>query len=152
MSDIEIIKEEPRTLIGIRRKVNVQDLAGFFAEVLPKVFKWVNEKGITPASAPMAMWCSMDMESGIADTHAGFFVAAGAEGEGEITAGPTVGGEVLKLVHQGGYDSMGKSWGRAYAHANELGRKPGPGWEIYIDDPEAVDVEKLRTEIYLPVE
>jgi effector-binding domain-containing protein len=152
MSDIELIQQAPRHFVGIRRKVHTSELATFFAEVLPKVFGWASQNDISPASAPMAVWCGMDMESGIADTHAGCFVEDAVEGEGEITAGMTAGGDVLALVHRGGYDTMGQSWMRVFEHAKELGRRPGAGWEIYVDDPTTVDASELRTEIYLPVE
>ncbi len=151
MTEIQLIRETPRHFIGIRRKVDVKVLKDFYTEVFPKVMQWVSSQGITPASAPMSVWCEMDMETGIADTHAGVFVAEQVQGEGEITAGTTPGGEVLKLVHTGGYDAMGKSWMRVYGHAKELGKTPGAGWEIYVDDPGQVDTENLKTEIYLPV-
>ena len=151
MSEIELTQQSPRHFVGIRRKVHTSELAAFFSEALPKVMGWIHEKGIAPASAPMAMWCAMDMETGIADTHAGCFVKTEVEGEGEITAGVSSGGDVLKLVHRGGYDTMGQSWGRVFAHAGELGRRPGAGWEIYVDDPGKVEPDDLRTEIYLPV-
>ena len=151
MSEIELTEQPPRHFVGIRRKVHTSELPGFFAEVLPTVMNWLAEQGIAPASAPMAMWCAMDMESGLADTHAGCFVERGVDGDGEITPGVTSGGEILKLVHQGSYDTMGRSWGRVYGRAKELGRRPGTGWEIYVDDPGEVEAEELRTEIYLPV-
>lgn len=152
MSDVALIQQAPRHFLGIRRQVHTSELPGFFAEALPKVMSWMQREGIAPASAPMAMWCGMDMESGVADTHAGCFVEGEVEGEGEITLGVTAGGDVLTLVHQGGYDTMGQSWGRVYGRAKELGRRPKAGWEIYVDDPEEVEAEVLRTEIYLPVE
>ena len=152
MSEVELTQQSTRPFVGIRRKVHTSELPGFFAEVLPKVMTWVKGKGITPASAPMTMWCDMDMESGIADTHAGCFVDSEVEGDGEITPGVTSGGDVLKLVHRGSYDTMGQSWSRVYERAKELGRQPGAGWEVYVDDPGDVEADALRTEIYLPVE
>lgn len=152
MSEIELTQQAPRHFVGIRRKVHTSDLAGFFAEALPKVMSWVHGNGISPASRPMAVWCEMDMESGIADTHAGCFVEHAVEGDGDISPGITSGGDVLKLVHRGSYDAMGQSWMRVFEHARELGRRPGAGWEIYIDDPTEVEADALRTEIYLPVE
>lgn len=152
MSEVELTQQSPRHFVGIRRKVHISELPGFFAEVFPKVMSWVQAKGIAPASAPMSVWCEMDMESGIADTHAGCFVASEVEGEGEFTTGVTASGDVLKLVHRGSYDTMGRSWGRVYEHAKGLGRQPGAGWEIYVDDPGKVEADALRTEIYLPVE
>lgn len=152
MSEIELTQQSPRHFVGIRRKVHTSELAAFFGEVLPKVMGWVHRNGISPTSAPMAVWCEMDMESGVADTHAGCFVEDAVEGDGEISPGVTSGGDVLKLVHRGGYDTMGQSWMRVFARAKELGRRTGAGWEIYIDDPTAVEADALRTEIYLPVE
>lgn len=58
---------------------------------------------------------------------------------------------MLTLTHVGGYAGMGQSWQRVFAKAAELGRTPGAGWEVYVDDPQAVDEAALRTEIYLPV-
>ena len=152
MSEIELTQQSPRHFVGIRRKVHVSELAAFYSEVFPKVMRWLHEKEIAPTSMPMSVWCAMDMESGIADTHAGCFVESALEGEGEIRPGITSSGDVLKLVHRGGYDTMGQSWGRVFAHAQELGRRPGEGWEIYVDDPSQVEVNELRTEIYLPVD
>jgi effector-binding domain-containing protein len=152
MSKIERTEQSPRHFVGIRRKVPTAELPGFFAEAFPKVMRWLAERDIAPVSAPMSMWCGMDMESGIADTHAGCFVEGEVEGEGEITPGVTAGGDVLKLVHRGPYDTMGRSWGAVYEHAKSLGRTPGAGWEIYVDDPEAVAADQLRTEIYLPLD
>ena len=142
---------EPRPLVGVRRTLPTTELAAFFAEALPKAMSWVSSKSIAPASAPMAMWCAMDMASGIADCHAGCFVHDTVEGEGDITAGMTQGGDVLTLTHTGSYDTIGRSWMAAYRRASELGREPGPGWEIYIDDPGHTPAERLRTLIHLPL-
>lgn len=151
MSEVELTQQSTRHFVGIRRKVHTSELPAFYTEVFPKVTKWMATNGITPASMPMTLWCGMDMESGIADAHAGCFVESAVEGEGEITPGETSGGDVLRLVHRGSYATMGQAWGRVYGHAAELGRQPGAGWEIYVDDPGEVEADALRTEIYLPV-
>ena len=151
MSDIELTQVEPRPFLGVRRTVHHTKMQEYFSEVLPLMFHWLNEHGIAPASAPMAVWHGMDRETGMCDAQAGFFTAGPVEGEGEVTAGTTAGGDVLKLVHVGPYDKMGQSWGRVFQRAGELGRAPGAGWEIYIDDPGEVAPDKLRTEIYLPI-
>jgi effector-binding domain-containing protein len=151
VEEIELVKRAPRHLVGVRRKVPVSDLAAFFAEAFPKVMAWVQSQGVQPTSMPMAMWCAMDMETGVADVQAGCFVPHALEGEGEITPAQSAGGEMLTLTHVGGYASMGGSWKRVFARAGELGRRPGAGWEIYVDDPQSVEEAALRTEIYLPL-
>mmetsp|Transcript_12853 Transcript_12853/g.40774 ORF Transcript_12853/g.40774 Transcript_12853/m.40774 type:complete len:153 (-) Transcript_12853:184-642(-) len=143
---------ETRHFVGIRRKVPTAELEPFFAEALPKVMDWLEAKKIAPASMPMAMWCAMDMETGIADCHAGCFVEGPVEGEGEITPGQTAAGDALLVTHTGPHATVGQSWMAVYKHAAELGRTPGAGWEIYIDDPRDTPESELRTQIHLPVQ
>ncbi len=151
MSDITLTTQSPRTFVGVRRELHVNDLPAFYAEVFGKVMGWLGQNGIAPASMPMSMWCGMDMETGVADCHAGCFVDGEVEGEGEITVGHTPGGEVFTVTNVGPYSTVGQSWQRIYAHAAAQGRTPGAGWEIYVDDPTEVPEAELRTEIYLPV-
>jgi len=150
--DIQLVQEPPRPLVGVRRQVPVTELPAYFAEVLPKVMRWVQSQGVQPASMPMAMWCAMDMDSGIADCHAGCLVAHAVQGEGEITPGTTAGGDVLVTTHKGPYDTVGQSWQAVYKRAAELGRTPGAGYEIYVDDPTDTPAAELRTEIHLPLQ
>ena len=149
MSEIEEVTLEPRRLVGVRREVNVKELQPYFAEVLPKVMRWVSESGLTATSMPIAVWHAMDPSTGIADVQAGCFVAEDVHADGEITSASTPGGEALKVVHVGSYANMNVSWGRVYARAKELGRTTGIGFEIYVDDPAQVDESTLRTEIFL---
>lgn len=151
MSDIQLTQLDPRPFVGVRRTVPVTELGAFFSEALPATMGWLARKGIAPASMPMAMWVAMDMETGIADCHAGAFVSEAVEGEGDITPGTTSGGDVLVVTHTGPYDTVGQSWMAVYQRAAELGRTPGAGWEIYIDDPTNTPPAELRTRIHLPV-
>lgn len=151
MSTLQLMSLDARPFVGVRREVPVTELATFFAEVLPKVMAWVAGKGLEPASRPMAMWCAMDMETGIADCHAGCFLHEAVDGEGEITAGVAPACEALVTTHSGPYDSVGQSWMAAYAEAKALGRAPGAGWEIYVDDPADTPAAELRTRIHLPL-
>jgi len=148
---IERITLSPRTYVGIRRKVPVTELQGYFSEVLPRVMRWVTESGLEPASAPMARWHAMDPQTGVADVQAGCFVAEPVPDDGDITCDTTPAGEALRLTHVGSYDDMKRSWGALFRHASDQGLTPGAGWEIYVDDPSKTDPETMRTEITLPV-
>lgn len=151
MADIQLTQLAPRPFVGMRRTLPVTDLAGFFAEALPATMGWLAAKGIPPASMPMAMWVAMDMETGVADCHAGAFVTEPLEGEGDITPGTTAGGDALVVTHTGPYDTVGQTWMAVYQRAAELGRTPGAGWEIYLDDPGTTPAAELRTRIHLPL-
>lgn len=151
MSEITLTHLEPRHVVGVRREVPVQALGAFFAEALPRVAAWVEANGVARTSMPCAVWWAMDRETGIADCQAGCFVGRPVEGDGEIQAGVTAGGEALTVIHTGPYDTVGRSWQAVYARAAELGREPGAGWEIYLDDPADTPADALRTHIHLPL-
>lgn len=151
MPDIHLKRLEARHFVGMRRTLPVTDLGPFFAEALPATMGWLAAKGIAPASRPMAVWVSMDMEAGIAVCHAGCFVAEAVQAEGEMTPGETTAGEALVVTHVGPYPTVGRSWMALYARAKELGRAPGSGWEIYESDPGDTPAAELRTRIHLPL-
>lgn len=149
--EIRLEQVEPQHFAGVRRQVPVSELGPFFGEALPKVMGWLAQKGVPPASMPAAVWWAMDMESGVADCQSGCFVADAVEGEDDITGGVTAGGDVLTVQHTGPYDTVGQTWMAVYRRAAELGRTPGPGWEVYVDDPGDTAPEALRTQIFLPI-
>jgi effector-binding domain-containing protein len=151
MTDISLTHESPRPLLGIRRTVPLAELGAFFAEALPAVAKHLAERGLAPASPPMAVWWSMDMAAQVADCQAGFQLPEPTDGAGDITADHTAGGDVLVAVHRGPYDTVGTTWQALHAHAAGLGRTPGAGWELYVDDPGDTPAAELRTALHLPL-
>ncbi len=151
MSEVELIQAEPRSFVGLRHNLRFTALGPFLSDALPKTLAWLRAKGIPPASPPMAMWSSEEVESGVGDCHAGYFVAEAQADDGLITGGKTAGGDVLRIEHKGPYTTVGPSWQRLTQRAVMLGRNPGFGWEIYLDDPSEVAAEELRTLIYLPL-
>lgn len=146
-----LARVQPCPLVGVRRQIPVAALAPFFGEVFPRVMGWVQSRGVVPATPPMAVWYAMDPESGVADCLGGVFLAEPAVGEGEVVAAESAGGDVLVTTHTGPYSSVPASWRALYSRAAALGRTPGLGWEVYVDDPEVTPAERLRTAIYLSV-
>jgi effector-binding domain-containing protein len=94
----------------------------------------------------------MDDQAGTFDTEPAVFVATSIEGEGDIHVGETAGGEALVTTHIGPYATLGQSWGAILGYAAQLKRQvSGSPWEVYLDDPQAVAAESLRTELYVPL-
>ena len=61
-------------------------------------------------------------------------------------------GRALQMMHVGPYDQVEKSYTQLGTRAEELGyRIKGPGHEIYVNDPNRVAPEKLKTIVRLPI-
>ncbi len=71
---------------------------------------------------------------------------------GEVAGSELPSGRAAVLVHQGPYGRLGDSWGRMEELMAERHLLSAAcGWEHYIDDPETVPPEELRTELVHPI-
>ncbi|MCG8556073.1 MAG: GyrI-like domain-containing protein [Proteobacteria bacterium] len=144
---------DPQYYVGIRRVAKQQDLKAAYAEILPRVFHWLNERGVTATSPPLTVYHFVNQETGDFDVQPGFLVAEAMQGEGDIGCGQTAGGEVLCATHVGPYTGLAETWQALFAHAKTI-RRPvtRSSWEIYMSNPDKVAPEKLRTDIFVPID
>lgn len=119
--------------------------AGFGA-----VYSFIAAQGITPESAPMAVYWTMP-EGGRMAFHCGFQVSAAdaATASGPVEAGALPNESALHTTHVGPYDRLNQTHGAVWKHAEDQGLTTTmPVWEIYIDDPGETAEETLRTLVY----
>lgn len=71
---------------------------------------------------------------------------------GNIGTSALPGGAVAMVVHQGPYKTLGAAHQHLLNWIHEQGRQEAEGpWESYVDDPNIVDKDQLRTGIYWPI-
>ena len=114
-----------------------------------QAYGFIQSAGIDALSAPISVYTEMPSAKMV--FRCGFFVTEedAVKAEGEIKADQIPACKALHALHVGPYMNMKDTHGAIWAHAKASGLSSTmPVWEVYIDDPEKVEPEKLQTEIY----
>lgn len=136
------------TTAVIRGVIPVTELVGFFDRSFPRLAAVLGEQGITPTGAAFARYFGPPGEQ--ADLEVGFPTDGTVTDTGDVRAGSLPSGRAARLVHAGGYDTLGASWERLGAWVAEQGLTPGGDlWEVYVTEPDPeMDPADLRTELH----
>lgn len=103
-----------------------------------------------PSGPPFVAYHNADMQD--LDLEIGLPFANPLEGEGEVEAGTIPASLAVETIHVGPYDDIGAAYEALRAWMKENGRVPaGPAYEHYVDDPDDVAPDELRTRIVWPI-
>ncbi len=130
-----------------------KNISAIYASAYQKIIAEMQKQGLDFAGAPLSITTFFDIETGDVKFNPAIPVNSdNTKSEGQIKAGKTYEGKVLKATHIGPYDTVDKTYTKMqeYMKANGL-EENGDSWEEYIDDPEKVSADKLKTYIYYPV-
>jgi effector-binding domain-containing protein len=129
-----------------------QELVNFFDRPFSSVAGVLSDQDIAIESPAFARYHRPPAED--VDLEVGFVTARAVRPVGEVRAGSLPGGRVARLVHQGGYDQLGASWGRLGSWIDAQGLTPGRDlWEVYVTQPSPeMDPATLRTELNWSIE
>jgi effector-binding domain-containing protein len=130
--------------------ITAKEIGDAMASGFGEVFGFVQGKGITPLSMPMAVYMEMPTSNQMA-FRAGVFVNAedAERAEGAIKAAAMPAGDVFTTTHVGPYASLNQTHRALWDHMESPGAvKAMPVWEVYVDDPTTTPEAQLRTEVY----
>jgi len=152
MTEYKIIEahEEPYVYAECRCAMQPEAISKAMGKAFEDVMDFIQSHGMALTGPALSAYYSFDPDT--VEFRAGFFVSAedAKKAEGGIKAGMTPAGRVVNFIHTGPYTRLGESYqammGWLQQHGLELG---APTWEVYIDDPDSVPQDKLRTDIFV---
>lgn len=157
-TELEIRELTPQMTACVRLRVAPDELADAFPTHLPRIAARVRELGGAVAGPPYARyfhwgWDGVEVEIGAPIVA---FLSDLPEvvlaDRGEIAGSELPGGRAAILMHTGPYGELGDSWSRMEELMAERHLLSAScGWEHYLDDPDIVPTEELRTELVHPI-
>jgi effector-binding domain-containing protein len=148
VTDPELVEMTTIPTAVIHGVVPMAEIVGFFDRSFSEIAAVLDEQGVAPTGPAFARYAGPPGET--ADIEVGFPVDASVSPKGEVHSSALPAGRVARLVHAGGFDSLGESWGRLGAWITEQGLTPGADlWEVYVTEPNPeMDPADLRTELF----
>ena len=150
--DIEEKKLEPQPILSIRTSCQIAEIGAVLKEILPEVFRHLDELGVRPSGPPFTRYHNFDGTN--CEIEAGFPVAEPQSPEGRVQAGELPGGNVITTIHTGPYEQLPQAHDALDEWLRDNGGKSrGAQWESYVTDPGTEpDPLKCQTELIWPVD
>ena len=146
----ERIEQPRRPTLVVRTRTPVGRLPEVLGPAWGAVMARARALGAMPSEPPFVGYHNADMED--LDLEIGFTFTAPLEGEGEVQASEIPDGPAVATVHVGPYDRIGEAYEALQAWMSQHGHAPsGPSYEHYLDDPDEVAPDELRTRIVWPI-
>jgi len=150
MDDVERVTLEPRVIVGLRQRVALDELSGFFARAIPTVAGELARMGIRPAGAPVTVY--RNEQAGHFDVTVGFPVAEAAVSTDALVREVLPGGPAVRALHVGSYETLSQTYAGLshWFNQRELW-PPAMMWEEYLAGPGSVDESDYRTRVVYPL-
>lgn len=151
MTTIQIREQDEQLTAGVRERVPMPELTGFFSRAFEDTMAALQAQGVHPAGAPFGKYYGPP--GAVVDVEAGFPVAAAIAPAGNVVPGSLPAGSVAAATHIGPFDTLADTYADLERYFADAELTPAPVmWESYLTDPEVEpDPAGWRTEICWPV-
>lgn len=143
----------PWIYLSYQTSMDSTEIGRVMGEAFQKLGQFVGQNQIAVAGPALSVYRDYTDTGMTVDI--GFPIPAAALGKasGEIKAGQTPSGKVLKAVHRGPYDKLRETYDALGKHMKAADiPMPAISWEVYLSDPNTTADADLITEIFMPVE
>jgi effector-binding domain-containing protein len=139
----------PMVYVTARASMDPGDISGKVGKAFDVLGGFMAQNHVTATGAPLAIYRDWDGKTMAVDV--GFPVTAIDLGKaaGEVLAGRSPEGPVVRAMHRGSYASLRDTYGKLESEISEAGLKPsGLSWEVYLKGPGMAEEKDYVTEIY----
>lgn len=150
VQNIDVETRSQRPAVSMRFECTPKAMATNLEKILPLVAAYTQSRGGVIEDPPFLRYhAHIDGQFYL---EAGFPVSEGIPDNSLVDMTELPGGTVVVGTHVGPYRNLGASHKEIREWIRSGDYEPaGPCWDYYVDDPEHVDEESLRTEIIYPV-
>ena len=147
---MEVRSETEQPTLAIRVVTGVEKLPEVMGTSFGEIFHFLLQHGQEPAGPPYALYHNMDMEN--LDLEIGVPFAGTLKGEGHIVNSTIPGGRSAVVEHLGPYETIEATYNKLMAFVAEQNLEPASYmYEFYLNDPDEVAPEEIRTEVHIPL-
>jgi hypothetical protein len=108
MNSFHIVERREQPTAGVRDRVPMADLSGFFSRAFGETMAAISAQGAHASGPPFGKYYGRP--DAFVDVEAGFPVATPIEPAGDVVPGFLPGGRVVEAVHVGPFDTMGETY------------------------------------------
>ncbi|MFI7542457.1 GyrI-like domain-containing protein [Actinoplanes sp. NPDC049599] len=147
---VERVTLEPRTILGLRQRVGLDEMSGFFARAIPAVAGELARAGTHPAGPPVAVY--RHEQDHHFDVTVGFPVTEEPPSTDALVREVLPGGPAVRAVHVGPYETLTQAYaGLGNWFTQRKLHPPTVMWEEYLAGPGAVNETEYRTRVVYPL-
>ena len=152
--EVEVLEVEPVEILYIETGSSQDpgDIANALASAYQEIMDFIHAQGLETAAQPMAITRAWDEEGYAFDAA----IPVDLEGDipaGNVKAGLSPAGRVVRVIHRGAYERMMPTYEKLAAYMAVNGLMEGAvSWEQYISDPGETPEDELVTHIYFLLE
>ena len=151
MFPCEIKDHVTRLTLSVRFRASIQELPERLAGIYEMIMDYLDEIDEGHAGPAFAIYYNTNMQD--LDIEAGFPVFKPLPGQGEIKAGEIPGGTFAVCHYTGPYDELDSAYDTLTQFIEIGGYTPrGAIIEWYLNSPDNVPAEELKTDLALPVQ
>ncbi len=140
----------PMVYVSARASMEPGDISQKVGKAFDILGGFMAQNHVAATGAPLGIYRDWDGKTMAVEV--GFPVNAIDLGKaaGEVLAGSSPEGPVVRAMHHGSYASLRDTYGKIESEISEAGLKPsGLSWEVYLKGPGMAEEKDYLTEIYM---